>query len=357
MSGEWIFETGQRRTFLDESGFPAESRAFLHEAAGRIGGDPDLKRSFLEEVPLYLSGNLKGSARAEDWGWGALLVLAGFPEMQAAHAKKGIDHKISQATASDLARWISDHLAGRTFRPGLPLSWFRNHLHHGLLEIGRLQFLPRPFEGQVRVYARSDATSIALAGSGIACTPSGWPDPEGAGFVTVFEESPSSVIGHPADPISGRYLDTPLRLELPDWTVRLAPGDPVLDVHVPSGEPLHPEACQRSFAAAAEVFGRCLPETPWRAFTCTSWLLDRELRHCLPPGSGILGFGECFHPFPPKTTNSQEFVERVFANTADWRTFPARTSLQIAAQAHLLAGGTFRTTSGYVLREQTLSPT
>jgi hypothetical protein len=75
------------------------------------------------------------------------------------------------------------------------------------------------------------------------------------------------------------------------------------------------------------------------------------LRHCLAPGSGILDFGGCFHPFPPATTNFHELIERVFANTEDWRTFPARTSLQSAAKSHLLKGGAFRTTSGYRLRE------
>lgn len=350
---EWIFDDFQRDEVLLEAAFAQEIRAYLHDAAHRIGCISELRFALLEEELRYRSGVLQRSVHADDWGWCALLVVAELPDMFAEHARRGIRPEISRATAADLPRWISDHLTHQTSRPGLPLSWFRNHLKYGLLELGRLQFLPCSFSGAVRVYARGDATAepVAMSVTGMACTPRGWAGDDVDGFTTAFSESSTQVTGNIADPASGGFLCQPFTLELTDWQLSLAPGDAVLDVHVPSGAPLSRDECEKSFAAAAEVFGKSHPDHAWRAFTCTSWLLDRELSHCLPPTAGILHFGDCFRPFPPKTTNFDELRERVFANAVDLQTHPARTSLQKAIQARQLNGGTFRTTSGYRLRE------
>lgn len=356
MTAEWIFDDAPRDKVLQQAGFAPEMQAYLHDAARRIGYARDLRSAFLEEEPHYRAGTLQVSPHAEDWGWCALLVVAGFPGMFDEHKRRGVGLKITRATTADLPRWIHDHHTKRTHRPDLPLSWFRKHLKYGLLELGGLQFLPRTFDGTVHVYSRADPGSapVALASNGVICTADGWPGVGADGFVTTLDPSSTEVTGHPVDPETGQYMPLSIHLDLSQWSLRLSPGDPVLDVHIPSAASLTPEQSKIAFDAAAEVFGRCFPEVAWRAFTCTSWLLDRELHHCLPPLSKILRFGRCFHPFPPKETNCHQFMERVFANTANWRSFSARTSLQKAAQAHFLIGGTFRTTSGYRLREHVL---
>jgi hypothetical protein len=121
-------------------------------------------------------------------------------------------------------------------------------------------------------------------------------------------------------------------------------------VHIPSGQPLTLSDCADSFQRAGNIYRRHFPELDWRAFCCTSWLLDRELWQCLPPHSNIQGFGNLFFPLATPGNNSDQLMERVLEGTPDWRTLTPKTSLQKAVLKHLHEGHRFRTTSGFILR-------
>lgn len=351
--GAWILNADERAKAWEAAGFDAKVCDGCETAMQAIAASPDARAQFLDETRRYLSGEIPASSRSSDVYWCALMVAAGFPKMFSQHARRQVPLEVTRATARDLSRWIEDLETQRIHRPGFPLSWFHNHLRNGLLEIGRLQFVAGVFPGPVRIYSSiaSPEKSIALAPDGIACGPDGWPTASNPVFVTSFRETSSDISGHQADPVSGRYPSRAVTLGVAEWCERLRRGDTILDVHVPSGAPLTPDECGASFERAKDLFEKCFPEKDWKAFVCTSWLLDRDLPSCLPPASGIVAFGARFLPFPPRETNFDQLRERVFAGASDIRHFPARTSLQKAAKAHLLKGGSFRTTCGYILRE------
>lgn len=115
----------------------------------------------------------------------------------------------------------------------------------------------------------------------------------------------------------------------------LQAGDPVLEVHIPAGEALLPEACLASFAAATAFFAH----EPWRGFTCESWLLGAQLSAVLPPDANILAFQRFFIPLPGHMDDRQ-MIERVFGVwPLDPATAPRETKLQRAVLAHYAAGG------------------
>ncbi|MBR2407047.1 MAG: DUF5596 domain-containing protein [Clostridia bacterium] len=74
----------------------------------------------------------------------------------------------------------------------------------------------------------------------------------------------------------------------------LAEGDPVMEVHIPSGGAMRLEDCKASIAAARTFFAEYFPAFRYETFTCHSWLLDKTLTQFLNEGSNILQFQTLF---------------------------------------------------------------
>lgn len=351
LNPEWILDRLSRTEILRSFEFEPTTLALFDEAANRINTSPGLRSSFAQEAGEFFDHRLTQSAFPSDWGWCALVVACGFRNMQEEHRMRGVPVNFTASTARDLARWVKSFAEGTNVLGKFPLSWFRNHLHRGLIEIGRLQFVPAKFSANCRVYTKRGGETgiVALASGGISCSPDGWLG--GGGFETGFRESRSDVVAHPVDLTNGQIKSTPVTLNLAEWDLRLEKGDPILDVHIPAGDPLRASLCTQSFDQAELLFGSTTPGLAWRAFSCTSWMLDREVHGCLPRTSGIVAFGERFQALPAAESDSNQFLERVLQKVGEPGTFENRTSLQRAAQDHLSRGGFFRTTSGFILRK------
>lgn len=124
--------------------------------------------------------------------------------------------------------------------------------------------------------------------------------------------------------------DLPLRPTDP-----LRRGDPVLEVHIPAGGPLLPEACRAAFSAAEAFPWGC----DWRGFTCVSWLLGPRLPEVLPASSNVLAFQRLFTPLPCAMDDRQT-CDRVFGSwPPDPATAPRATAMQRTILAWYAAGG------------------
>ena len=75
----------------------------------------------------------------------------------------------------------------------------------------------------------------------------------------------------------------------------LEKGEPIIEVHIPEGEPLSKEACWESIESARAFFARYFPEYKYSLFTCHSWLLDTSLGEFLPDESNIIKFASLFN--------------------------------------------------------------
>lgn len=123
----------------------------------------------------------------------------------------------------------------------------------------------------------------------------------------------------------------------------LAPGDPVLSVHIPSDACLTRENLEQSyqatecfFAQAGAVF--CHMGRP-KAVLCGSWLLSPALAGLLPKDSGIRRFAADYRLYAVEE-NDDSFYQWLFGKKAPPPQLPGQTSLQRAVRRHLAQGKT-----------------
>lgn len=164
--------------------------------------------------------------------------------------------------------------------------------------LGRLNFEPGGFHAPYRVYRNiRDGRLLPLANGGIGYLADGRPHPKGSEAAVFFEtactEHDGVIDGYTFDG-AGRLLFEGIRLDSSVWRPVLSEGDDVLWVHIPSNGPLLPDAVEESLRLAKEFFSRYEPTRPFRAFVCSSWLLDSALREHLRPDANILRFQERF---------------------------------------------------------------
>ena len=112
----------------------------------------------------------------------------------------------------------------------------------------------------------------------------------------------------------------------------LEKGTPVINIHIPQGEPLTWKACEESIERAKKVWGEDMP------YVCHSWLLYPGLDEALGKKSNIREFRKHFKVL------QTDYKER----EAEWRVFgkvlknvaeyPEETSLQKKVKEYLLSG-------------------
>jgi hypothetical protein len=165
-------------------------------------------------------------------------------------------------------------------------SWLRT-LASGLYWLGRLEFVPMTFAYPQRVYRhRSTGEVVALAETGerfsddgVAVGPPTWD--------STLVETDDAIVGTPLSP-QGIALRQLVHLPRDEWNVVLKPGDAVLDLHVPSEEPLTIAALRDAHTQAATFFDHYYPDHPFVAYICDSWLFSPLLEEMLGPASNIV---------------------------------------------------------------------
>ncbi|MEQ4208879.1 acyltransferase domain-containing protein [Actinopolymorpha sp. B9G3] len=136
----------------------------------------------------------------------------------------------------------------------------------------------------------------------------------------------------------------------------LRPGQTGIGTHIPSGAgPLHPEACDDSFAQARAFFPHHLPEQP-ATFGCHSWLMDDQLAEYLAEDSNIIQFQRRFDRFTDREPADWAPLEHLFHRRYEGKhpptdllnELPQETTLQRAIVTHLLAGGHWYNRTGWL---------
>ena len=114
-------------------------------------------------------------------------------------------------------------------------------------------------------------------------------------------------------------------------------GTPLLDVHIPAGEPLDIEAARKSMEQAPEFY-KTYFHKDFSLLHCHSWLLSPDLKELLPEQSRIMQFQNLFTVY--KTDNEErQAEERVFGFLSDDpNKYPESTFLQKAVKQYLLDG-------------------
>lgn len=286
----------------------------------------------------------------------ALMLVAGIPKIRQAHTARNIPEAVTRDTLSDLEVWM------RTFKRQnghwglMNLRWLSNHWHGRLYRLGRLQFMQGRFpdkirgfreSGTKRVLALAEPGPVRYRRDGLADGTQEVFDPEA--WTPTLTMTPEAITGHPVDP-AGYILKHTITLPSREWQQVLAPGDPMLDIHIPEGGPMDFDACGQSLKEAPAFFARHFPENPAPVtFYCGTWFFDSQLQAILPPHSNIIRFQREFYLYPMRSTDEETF-RRVFGSKpTDLRTAPRDTSLRRAILDFTLAGHHLRCAAGFRL--------
>ena len=339
-------------------GIDARSRAQLHLAAREILASASDFTALAEiDAAITRPGNddwdsapWRGYPRHDGVGTAFLLVfpiLHHVADMRAFYAAHGIPEDYLRNLMEDLPRWIGTYADRTRGRAGFAeVAWLREHVSGRLFQIGRLQFQPSTWHAPWTLLrnARGEFALVSHAGDKIArngqfasCLGVDATDARDV----VYEERSEGVFGHRAL-ADGTLALEPELFPASDWARHIAPGDPTINIHIPSGSPLDPEACRASVRDAQRFFKTYLPDWPIAragAMVCATWLLYPDFQKILPPDSNILGFQKLFRLFPLHRMDDHQFYERVFvpdgrAVTRD----KLRTRLQFALFNHIAAG-------------------
>jgi hypothetical protein len=285
------------------------------------------------------------------------ILFSGYPEMKKNYQDKGISEQILRDTLLDIAIWMDDFKTKNGYWGFKALGWLMNHLQCKLFRIGRLQFMPAVFEGDIRVYRNITTQKIMVYSEpGIQYRADGLIN----GTNDIFENDGiwTSSLEESGDCIRGILINSQAHavnhleeISLSDYELVLTKGNPIMEVHIPAGQPLKHEDCFKSYQAALSFYDKFFPEVQFNGFCCTSWLLDNQLSLLLPAKSNIVQFQQDYFMYPYKGTDSQTF-ERVFGGkSADLAKAPRNTPLQAAILDYCLQGNNMRMGAGFILKE------
>ena len=240
---------------------------------------------------------------------------------------------------------VSRYFAGNRHAPGYNARPVRSSTHHlvpDLLSIGRLGFEMRPFPGHVRAFTREDGTMRVLAdgcrlhSSGLLLGAADCTDEEGA-FDADYLETAEYYEGCPIE--NGRARPERIRLPRSEWKDFLAPGDPVVSVHIPGFAPFGHDIVVESYQRARAVFSLSFPDFPYRAFVCGSWLMDPMLDTLLEGQGNIVRFQRDFYRYPTASKGKGVYTFLYGMPGAAPADLPADSTLRRKVRDLLISGG------------------
>ena len=139
------------------------------------------------------------------------------------------------------------------------------------------------------------------------------------------------------------------RWDIPE--IGIAMGDNVVEIHIPRGDKLDMEECEKSIAWAKVFFARYFPEFTYTCFTCSSWLLDDRLKEYLPETSNIIRFGNMFTKVSSREMNDLlGFVFRFDTTEENLAEAVCTSAFAQRIKAAVLSGKQFCITNGFVLK-------
>ena len=142
-----------------------------------------------------------------------------------------------------------------------------------------------------------------------------------------------------------QFYMAPARLDVPEFGIRQ--GDPVVELHIPRGEKMTPEAVDASLAQGKAFLERYFPEYHYEYLTCISWLLDEKLKEYLPETSNIIRFGNRFHKvFSQESNFLLRFLFRWDTSEENLAQQVCNTQFQKTIRDAVLRGEVFHVTAG-----------
>jgi hypothetical protein len=304
----------------------------------------------------YCLFRTEGYGKARDWPYPesvlgsdtgtlfTLVLLSGIPEMQAIHERHHIPKKVIRDTLAQINWGLNDYLeedGAWGLRPTY-VGWLMNHLTGVLYHLVRLQFQFGSFTDRLRVFRnRADARKLVMSSPGLVFRADGQilrdGDDDAGSWTAELSVTDEAITGNAIDP-RGFALAEPLTLSADEWERVVAPGDPVLNIHIPTGGPMDFDECGQSFAAVPDFFAKHFPEREWRCICCHSWLLDSAIQEIRPDTANLVRFQREVYLFPIGLSDTSLAGNLFDELPVDPATAPRDTSFQRAYLERLESG-------------------
>lgn len=273
------------------------------------------------------------------------------PDMMEQHKALGIPEEITRDTCAMFENQVQDFI-DLQHRYGISDygTWMLKFVRSRLIRLGRFNFELLDYEEPYDVFERNG--ELAVLPNGVTFHKSGrvlgsidCEDPEGS-FHGTITETDAYYEGLKIE--NGLCLHETVRLAKSEWKPVVTKGDRVVGVHIPSGEALTPEICDRDLARAREIIPRCFG--PFKAFYTESWLLDPQIKPLFGKVTNLTRFHDRFTVYP-RLSDGTAMFSYVFWVPADTPTeeLPESSSFAKAVKQHLLNGGHIYDTNGVFL--------
>lgn len=275
-----------------------------------------------------------------------LILLSRVRWLCGQYERLGIERQVLTDTLSDIPLWLDNSQRRFGVAQMREYGWLTNHMRLRLFRLGRLQYIHTESRVPAWFFENvQDGRVTALAQEGMRFDAAlGELSDDCAAPETRFCLTPQTAQGHPIDQ-AGRIGPQTVALERSVWRLALAPGDPVLDVHIPEGPPLDPDQVAQSLRRAPAFFAEKLGLCDAKAFTCESWLMSPALSAIMPQ-SRLAAFQAMFRAVPYTLSDKQVF-ERVYGCArAEWNQLPMETRLQRGVRDWYASGRNCRQMQG-----------
>jgi hypothetical protein len=278
-----------------------------------------------------------------------LTALAMVSLVRRKHAEMQVDEQITRDTCRQVDCFCANHIHGFG-KPGLiarQLFWLRNYVDGILFRLGRMEYKLKEVVNFGKTYRNKETGEvIAFAPPGIRYNEKGFVagvDKESS-WDSSFHETEDSVRGNPISP-QGFALRDQIELPLDKWECVIKEEDVFLDMHIPSGGGMKPEACIDSMRKAVEFFDKHFPEQKTKAIMCRSWIFNTQFEDKMPE-SNLAKFMRELYLFPIQSSGKDGFFFVFCREYDDLSKAPRDTSLQramldILEEEPLRAGGMF----------------
>lgn len=286
----------------------------------------------------------------------ATLFLARYERMEEVLAKRGIPGKYKDGILKKYKDSLekSKTQYGSYGLRGLHRYSLVNHLIPLEYRIGRLLFEITKFNSAFELYRNKETgEKIPVALPGFQYMPTGKRPPStytGELFEPYIRQDGDTMECFTFD-AEGNFSATPLTLKLSDWEKVLELGDDVLSVHIPADGRMSPELIDEAFALADKFFADHYADVNFKAYVCSSWLLNTDIKEFLNPESNIIRFQSRFR-IVITTTNGYSLFWHVFGtpNIGPLEELVPKNDFQRKFLERVKAGQTLYNGYGYILK-------
>lgn len=233
-------------------------------------------------------------------------------------------------------------------QPGLDplvISWYRHYVTGRIFTLGRFQYkIAELFAFGAMLRNRSDGRKLLVAESGIRYDQEGYVVSDGceadSDWYSTFEETEDKICGYAVSPY-GFILSEKRNFSKKDWEPVLRKGDILLDMHIPPGGKMTPEAVFESFSMAFRFFSDRFPGRYVPAIICRSWIFNTQFEELLPDSNLAELMRRCYL-FPCVSTGKDGFFFLFGRDYSNLKEAPHDTSVRRAMLSILERGDRLR---------------